>query len=267
MTTTPEPQDPLRKLLEVMATLRGVGGCPWDREQTHRSLVPYLIEEAYELIEAIETGSDDELREELGDVLLQVIFHAAIAEEVGKFSFLEVAQSLAEKLISRHPHVFDRSRPHIGTADQVRHTWHQSKMKSRSSALEGVAPGQPALQWAALVSARAASSGFEWESLGDVFEKVTEELEEFRRAAYAGEGEGEGDDAEMELGDLLFATVQLARMQKIDPEAALRRSVRKFTARFRRMEERLRTRGARADSHTLEQWRELWAYAKRTESH
>ena len=262
--------DPMERLLRVMAALRGEGGCPWDRVQTHRSLLPFLIEEAYELIEAIENGGggdmgnrdggdgdgeaggqspppaspDAAIREELGDVLLQVVFHAQIAEERGAFSFQDVAGALADKLEARHPHVFG-GEP-LPDPEAVRGAWHRNKMKTRDSAMDGVPSALPALQWANLVSQRAASEGFEWNHKGEIHDKAAEELGEFREALEAienGGGGGGREAAEMELGDLLFSLVQLARWEDIDPETALRRSTRKFISRFRWMEEALRVRG------------------------
>jgi tetrapyrrole methylase family protein/MazG family protein len=259
----------VRRLLSVMATLRGAQGCPWDRAQTHRSLVPYLVEEAYELIEVIESGgaSGDEtaLREELGDVLLQVVFHARIAEERGAFSFADVANTLADKLETRHPHVFG-GRP-LDSPEAVRHAWHRRKMAGRDSALAGVPAAQPALNRALQVSERAARSGFEWSHEGEILAKVGEELAEFRQAAarHAGDapaGEAPSLQEETELGDLLFALVQLARWRRIDPESALRRATRKFMARFGWMEDTLRARGLQPDRQTPAQWWALWDEAK-----
>ena len=260
------PSDPprstaLARLLEVMATLRGEPGCPWDREQTHRSLVPYLVEEAYELIEAIEAGSDEALRDELGDVLLQVVFHARIAEERGGFSFDDVAAAIAGKMVERHPHVFGGDP--LDTPEQVRKQWHERKMKERSSALQGVPSGQPALHWARQIGVRAAQAGFDWESAGQILNKAAEELQEIREAL-ADDGRGK-DDLEMELGDLLLVLVNLGRRLKIDPELALRAATRKFIARFQRMEDALHEKGERAGGRRPVQWRALWAEVKQGE--
>jgi MazG family protein len=254
------------RLLRVMAALREESGCPWDRRQTHRSLIPYLIEEAYEVVDAIEGGKeDDALREELGDLLFQVVFHARIAEEAGRFDFHDVARSLAEKLVERHPHVFD-GQP-AESAEALRRTWHERKTAARESALDGVPRALPALQRAAKVSGAAAQAGFEWHRQEQILEKCREELEEFRRAlAERDAGLGSGTETkrstselEMELGDLLFAVVQSARWQGIDPETALRRATDKFIARFRWMEARLRERGGTA---VPEEWQALWTEAK-----
>ena len=249
----PGGADPMARLLRVMAALRGQEGCPWDRAQSHRSLVPFLIEEVYELIEAIEDGGDQTsgggqpaprdaaIREELGDVLLQVVFHAQIAQERGAFSFRDVAGALADKLEARHPHVFGGD-PLPGP-EAVGDAWHRAKMKTRDSAMDGIPSALPALQWAHQVSQRAAREGFEWNHKGEIHDKAAEELGEFKEAISALESGGSREEAEMELGDLLFSMVQLARWEGIDPETALRRSTRKFILRFRWMEEALRSQG------------------------
>ncbi|MBI4083149.1 MAG: nucleoside triphosphate pyrophosphohydrolase [Candidatus Lambdaproteobacteria bacterium] len=179
--------DALRDLLAVMAALRGDGGCPWDRGQTHRSLLPYLIEEAYEFIEAVERESEAGMREELGDVLFQVVFHAEIARERGAFGFAEVARDLAQKLRQRHPHVFGDSP--LESAEAVNAAWNARKRAGYRSHLEGVPAGLPALQWAAKVASRAADAGFEWNREAEILDKAREELEEF--AAEAGRSQTE----------------------------------------------------------------------------
>ncbi len=259
-TDRPAPLPALQRLLETMATLRGPQGCPWDRAQTHRTLLPYLVEEAYELIEAVDGGDDAALREELGDVLLQVVFHAQVAEERGAFTMGEVAQGLADKLRERHPHVFGGSP--LDSAEAVSAAWHARTMRERRSALDGVPAALPALQWATQISGRAARSGFEWNRRGEILAKAAEELAEFRAALEARPEAPAPEDAEAELGDLLFALVQLARWQRIDPESALRRATRKFSARFRWMEERLRARGLPPSEQSAEQWWALWEQAK-----
>lgn len=259
---TPRPRETqaLLRLLETMATLRGPQGCPWDRAQTHRSLLPYLVEEAYELIEAVESGDDAAVREELGDVLLQVVFHAQVADERGAFAFAEVATALADKLRERHPHVFGGAA--LETPEAVSTAWHAHKQRRRRSALDGVPAALPALQQAAQVSARAARSGFDWNHRGEILAKAAEELEEFRAALQAPQSEPAPEDAEAELGDLLFAMVQLARWQHIDPEAALRRATRKFSTRFRWMEDALRARGLQPEAQGPAAWWALWEQAK-----
>jgi MazG family protein len=260
----PDPATALLRLLEVMATLRGPQGCPWDREQTHRSLLPYLIEEAYELVDAVERGDAAALREELGDVLLQVVFHARVAEEAGAFTFADVAAALSEKLVQRHPHVFGGTR--LESAEEVRHIWEQRKMETRSSHLEGIPNGLPALQWAGKVAARAAKAGFEWNHRGEIFTRAAQELEEFRVSLEAGTAGRSNAAAETEFGDLLFALVQVARWSGIDAEAALRRSTRKFIGRFGWMERTLRERGVASASLDAAAWEALWQEAKAAEA-
>jgi len=258
--TPPDAAAALERLLEIMATLRGPEGCPWTRAQTHRSLLPYLLEEAHELIEAVEQGGDAELREELGDVLLQVVYHARLAEERGAFAFADVTASLADKLRERHPHVFHG--PPLPTAEAVAEAWQAGKLRTRDSALDGVPQALPALQRALQVSNRAARSGFEWTARAEILDKAAEELEEFRAALAAGPEAPPPEDPEAELGDLFFALVQLARWQALDPEAALRRATGKFEARFRWMEQRLRARGLQPASQSPAQWWALWEQAK-----
>lgn len=251
----------ISRLLEVMARLRGEDGCPWDREQNHATLVPYLIEEAYELVEAIEAEGDQALCEELGDVLLQVVFHARIAEERGAFTFSDVAARIAEKLVTRHSHVFGGSAK-LESPEEVRRKWHQEKMKARNSALEGVPSAQPAMHWARQIGARAAQTGFEWESTEQILDKVQEEAAEVRQAIQFRKVAGGEARLEMELGDLLFVVMNLARWLKIDPDLALRRSTRKFIGRFSRMEKALHDRGESTDAQTAGQWFSLWESAK-----
>ena len=262
MAESPDRTEPLARLLEVMAALRGEEGCPWDRRQTHGSLVPYLIEEAYEVVDAIEGGGDGALREELGDLLLQVVFHAQIAAEDGRFDFHDVAEALAAKLVDRHPHVFAGLT--VDSPRELRRMWHNHKMKHRRSAVDGVPRALPGLQRAAKVSRAAAQAGFEWRHMGEILAKTREELDEFAQAVHEREskpedGDREAGQAESELGDLLFALVQVARWQRIDPESALRKATAKFTARFRWMEERLREEG---QDTIPERWEALWADAK-----
>jgi len=279
------PSDPAAatlRLLEVMARLLGADGCPWDREQTHRSLVPYLLEEAHELAEAIEAGDDAAMREELGDVLLQVVFHARLAEQRGGFSFADVAGALADKLVARHPHVFTGEK--LATAEQVVTAWERRKLAGRASRLDGIPDALPALMRAQKIGARAASAGFEWAGVADIHAKVREELAEFEAAltrVRGGRGAGtqrsgaepagadaanaEQADAELEFGDLLFALTQLARWSGVDAETALRRAARKFARRFRHMERSLQA--AQRDPRALDAaaWWELWERAKAQE--
>lgn len=264
MPPIPQHSDPLRRLQAVVEVLLGEGGCPWDREQTHQTLLPFLVEEVYELIEAIETGTLEDFREELGDVLLQVVFHARLAEQRGDFSLADVAAGIADKLVNRHPHVFGSGK--LETAEEVLENWHDRKMKTRSSALEGVPSGQPALLWAGQIGRRAAKTGFEWESGEEILAKIREETDEIEEELHPAENSGKDAGAlEEEVGDLFFAVTQLARRLKIDPEAALRRSTRKFITRFQRMEAALHRSGEEGKALGANQWRVLWNEAKEGE--
>ncbi len=248
-------------LVEVMARLRGPNGCPWDREQNHRSLEGYLIEECYEVLDAIEAEDTDALTEELGDVLLQVVFHAQLAAEEGLFDIRDVITRIVEKLVRRHPHVFGDVE--VDSAEEVLKNWEAIKRAEkgehwRKSALDGIPRRLPALMRAMEMSKRAAKVGFEWERLEDVFAKVDEELSELRVAVAAGSTEAIRE----ELGDLLFALVNIARWQHVDPEEALRTMLGRFSARFRWMEMQAQREGHDLKALSLEQLDALWNRAK-----
>jgi MazG family protein len=215
----------LLDLVQTEARLRGPGGCPWDHEQTHASLARHLVEEAYEVLEAIEEGDPDHLREELGDLLLQVVFHAQIAEDAGAFDVDGVARAITEKLVRRHPHVFGDTR--VGSADEVVRNWEAIKRdeEGRTDPLAGIPSALPALQLATKLQRRAAEGGFAWPSRNPPAAKVSEELHEVLEAS-------DPADLEWEVGDLLFAAVALARSVDVDPEAALRRTARRFRLRY-----------------------------------
>jgi len=251
------------KLVSIMRRLRGPGGCPWDAEQTHESLTRYLLEEAYEVIEAIETQSMEHLREELGDLLLQPVFHAAIAEESGAFTMDDVIRTLCEKLIRRHPHVFGTME--ISDSNAQVENWERIKKDEkgaeRNSALSGVPSHLPALLKAQKITEKAARVGFDWEHVDHVFAKVMEELHEFEEAM-AG---NDNDRMEAELGDLLFAIVNLGRFLSINPEDALRKTISRFQKRFRHVEESLNARGRQMSDTPLEEMDRLWEEAKRLE--
>lgn len=264
-------------LVQLMARLRAPDGCPWDRKQTHESLKPYLVEEAYEVIEAIDHTDITRLREELGDVLLQVIFHAQIGTEQDKFSIEDVMHALTEKLVRRHPHVF-------GTADQkqeslnaedVKVRWEQIKRNEReekgqdSSALEGVPKTLPALLRAFQVQARAARVGFDWSDLSPVLRKLEEEWQEFRDAMAASTAATPStsnqakEHVESELGDVLFTIVNISRFLKINPEEALRKTINRFIDRFQYIEAQAAVNGRSLQDMTLEEMDALWEQAKR----
>ncbi len=270
------PPRPIDRLLAVMARLRDPeGGCPWDLEQNFATIAPYTIEEAYEVADAIQRGDMGELKDELGDLLLQVVFHARMAEEACDFAFDDVAGAIADKMVRRHPHVFGDH--DADTPDDVKATWEARKEAERRakaarenggngetlSALHGVTAALPALLRAEKLQKRAARVRFDWPEVGQVFDKLEEEVGEIREEIAAG---GDPDRLEDEVGDLLFVAVNLARHLKVDPESALRRTNAKFERRFRAMEADLAGRGEKAEDQSLETLEELWQAAKRAES-
>ncbi len=247
---------------EIMAHLRSPEGCPWDRQQTHESLRPYLLEEAYEVLEALDSGDLELLKRELGDLLLQIVFHAQIAVEAGEFSMADVIAHACQKLIRRHPHVWGNVQ--VSDPAQVRANWDQIKRQERTaegsaaaqpSALDGVPKALPALAAAAALHARAARMGFEWDRLEDVIAKVREELEELVNA-------GDAEQRREEFGDVLSSLVNLARWYDLDPEAALRESNAKFVRRFQYIEQRAAQQGRALQSLSPAEVDELWRAAK-----
>ena len=255
--------DGFSRLLELMRRLRAPGGCPWDAEQTHETLKRYLLEETYEVMEAIDSGSPEMLKEELGDLLLQAVFHSAIAEEKGEFTMEDVLQVLCDKLIRRHPHVFGDLRVH--DIDQLVDNWERIKKsekgEERRSALSGVPSHLPALLRAQKISEKAARVGFDWDHIDPVFAKVLEELKELEETLFTGDQER----MEAELGDLLFAIVNLGRFLSLNPEDALRKTIARFTSRFSHVEESLHARGKSLRESSLEEMDSLWEEAKRKE--
>ncbi len=254
----------LDRLREIMRRLRAPDGCPWDLEQDFRSIAPYTVEEAYEVADAIERGAMEELRDELGDLLLQVVYHAQMAEEAGLFAFEDVARGSADKMLRRHPHVFgDESREK--SADQQVVDWEKTKAEERAakgerreSALDGVATGLPGMTRAVKLQARAARVGFDWDETADVLAKISEEARELVEAEDA-------DAREAEFGDLLFALANLGRHLKIDPEAAVRRTNAKFERRFREVERRLLAQGRAPGEATLAEMDAIWDAIKAEE--
>lgn len=228
--------DHFRELVQVMATLRGPQGCPWDRQQTHETLKKYLLEETYETLEAIDSGEPAKLCDELGDLLLQIVFHAQLAAEVGEFDIDAICAGIVAKLYYRHPHVFGGAP--VADADQVVQNWEQLKRheaagQERTSLLDGVPATLPALARAYEIQKRAARIGFDWENLDGALEKLSEELEEFVKARHY----GEAADQAAEVGDLLFTLVNVCRFLQVQPEEALQQATHRFVRRFRRMEE------------------------------
>lgn len=252
-------------VLDVMAKLRDPnGGCPWDVEQNFRTIAPYTIEEAYEVADAIERDDMPALKEELGDLLFQVAFHARMAEEQGAFDFADVAQALADKMIERHPHVFAEAGDGR-TAEQQTVAWETLKAEKRAakgvtSLLDDVAMALPALQRAEKLTKRAARINFDWPSSTEVLAKLDEELAELKAA----EASGDQDHIAEEMGDILFVMANLARKLKVDPEEALRRANAKFTRRFQYIERKLAEDG-RTGPQPLDDMEALWIEAKRVE--
>ena len=251
-------------LVQIMGRLRR--SCPWDREQTHASLVRYLIEEAYEVVDAIEGGVEGELCEELGDLLFQVVFHAQLATERGKFSVADVIDSLSNKMIRRHPHVFGDVA--VASVAEVWQNWDQLKSQEASSAhrtskLDGIPSGMPALQRGQKMQEKAARVGFDWRDAREVTEKLAEELREFADArAQAGKLASEVAHVREELGDVLFTVVNLARKLNIDAEGAMRDANAKFDRRFRYMEQYALAAGRELSEMTLDELEDLWQAAK-----
>jgi MazG family protein len=252
------------RLVEVMRRLRDpLHGCPWDLEQTFVSIAPYTIEEAYEVADAIARGDMGDLREELGDLLLQVVYHAQMAREAGSFDFADVAEAIADKMIRRHPHVFGEGS--VRTADEQTSAWETLKARERAakangaaSVLDGVAVTLPALTRAVKLSRRAARVGFVWPSIEGVLDKLQEEIAELRVELTA----GDRDKAREELGDILFVCANIARDLNVDPEEALRGANAKFTRRFSFIEAALRAEGKTPSDSNLVEMETLWARAK-----
>jgi len=272
-----QPSSDVRRLIEIMASLRDpIAGCPWDVEQTFASIAPFTIEEAYEVADAIERGSTEDLREELGDLLLQIVFHARMAEEAGMFDFGGVVEAITAKLIRRHPHVFGDADARSPVA--VKALWGRIKAEekrakseqrarrglttaARSETLDGVPLALPALSRALKLQEKAGKVGFDWNDLRAVLEKIREEVEEVEAEIAAGSTQSLSG----EVGDLLFAVVNLARHLKVDPEAALRGASAKFERRFAHIESRLAESGRAPESASLDEMESLWIEAKAKE--
>jgi tetrapyrrole methylase family protein/MazG family protein len=251
-------------LLEIMARLREPGGCPWDREQDSKSLRPYVLEEAYEVVEAIDSGTPDLLAEELGDLLLQIVFHARIGDEEGTYSIDDVIYSITSKLVRRHPHVF--ADLEVEDADEVLRNWNTIKRNEKEgkedrSVLDGVPGVLPALLKAYTYSKRAAQVGFDWEKPADVIAKLREEIDELEQAVQ----ENNPEQIEAELGDLFFGLANIARHLKANPELALERTNRKFRSRFNFVERRLSEKGSSPQESDLEEMETLWQESKKQE--
>jgi len=251
-------------LIEIMKKLRGPGGCPWDREQNKESLKPYVIEEAYEVVEAIDSGDVSEIKEELGDLLLQVVFLSELAEEAGEFKIDDVITAISEKLVRRHPHVFADGTSE--TSEEVLKSWasikvDEKKEKGKKSILDGVPYHMPALLRAHRISEKAARVGFDWNQIDEVFKKLEEELGEFEEAV-ASKDVAKVED---ELGDVMFALVNISRFVEVNPEEALKKTIGKFISRFNYIEEGLERGGVDIREASLEKMEGLWNEAKEAE--
>ncbi len=249
------------KLVDIIARLRAENGCPWDREQTHDSIKPNLLEETYEVLEAIDGRDMDELRSELGDLMMQAVFHAQFASERGDFTIEDSLRSINEKLIRRHPHVFGETK--VCDSEEVLHNWEEIKRREkgnekRTSILDGVPKAMPALARAMEISKKAAKAGFEWPNLDAVVEKLEEEVGELKVELSA----DDRDRIFEEIGDLLFTVVNVARWTGADPEDALRVMIERFSRRFRKIEEAAREHGRSIESLSIQEMDAVWDRAK-----
>lgn len=265
MTDSPDPGKQLARLRAIMHRLRAPGGCPWDAEQTHESLVTNLIEEAYETVDTIQRGDHEHLKEELGDLLLQVIFHSELAEEAGRFNLDDVARGISDKLVRRHPHVFATS--DASTSDAVLQQWDEIKRAEKGDAeqpyLHGVGKGLPALLRAAKLQKKAAKVGFDWPDESGVLAKIREETAELEAAL----ADGDATAANEELGDLLFSVVNLARFRKLDPEVLMAAANSKFESRFNAMEQNLQSQGLDLATTPPERMERAWQEVKTEGQH
>jgi len=252
-------------LVKIMERLRGNDGCPWDKEQNRKSLKPYLIEETYEVLEAIDEGKPEKIKEELGDLLFQILFHAQISKDMGEFDINDLIEKIHEKMIRRHPHVFDKGS--ISDAKDALAQWEDIKKREkgyeeRKSVLDGVPKELPSLLMAHRLQDKAARVGFDWEHIDQVFAKVEEEMDEFRKAF----SDKNTDEMENELGDLLFALVNIARFIEVNPEDALRKTISRFIKRFHYIEEEIAKQGRELKNVSLEEMDKLWDEAKEKEN-
>ena len=247
-------------LVHIVKTLRGDHGCEWDKAQTHKSLTPYLLEETYEVLEAIQDNQPDKLKEELGDLLLHVVFQAEISEEEQAFNLNDSIRSINEKLVRRHPHIFSNVQVNL---KEIKQNWEQIKLKEgRKSLMEGLPKTIPALLQARRAQERAAQVGFDWDDISEVWAKTKEELQELDEAVKNGDHEHIIE----EFGDTLFAIVNLSRFLTLDPEAALRKNVKKFITRFQKVEEDFASRGVSMKNATLADMDQVWNDVKQKES-
>ena len=250
-----------KKLTEIVDTLMGENGCPWDKVQTRESLKPYLVEEAYETLEALDNNNPEEIKEELGDLLYQVLFHAKISENKNEFNITDVVESISHKMVHRHPHVFKEE--NLETPEEVVTQWEEIKSKekgkaNRESVLDGIPPNLPGLLRAQKLQKKAAKQGFDWDKIDDVFDKLDEEVAEFKEAVLS----GKETDMTSELGDIIFVLVNIAKFKKIDAEEALRATNNKFIKRFQYIEGEVTKRGKTLKETSLEELERYWQEAK-----
>ena len=250
-----------KKLTEIVDTLMGENGCPWDKVQTRESLKPYLVEEAYETLEALDNNNPEEIKEELGDLLYQVLFHAKISENKNEFNITDVVESISYKMVHRNPHVFKKE--NLETPEEVVTQWEEIKSKekgkaNRESVLDGIPPHLPGLLRAQKLQKKAAKQGFDWDKIDDVFDKLDEEVAEFKEAVLS----GKETDMTAELGDIIFVFVNIAKFKKIDAEEALRATNNKFIKRFQYIEAQVTKRGKTLKETSLEELEKYWQEAK-----
>ena len=247
------------KLIDIVRQLRGPDGCPWDKEQTHESLLPYFLEEVYEVIEGVESGDTNSLKEELGDILLHVVFQADIAQNNGEFIINDSLNLVNEKLVRRHPHVFDDDK--ADASFHAKQNWESAKHKEkkRESRLDGVPVSLPALTRAQRLQEKASYAGFDWEKIEQVWGKINEEIQELKEA----QSNGIKTHVEEEIGDVIFSFVNLARFLNISAESALRKTNRKFTTRFKAVEDELKSRGKTVEDSNLEEMDSIWNEVKK----
>jgi len=257
-----DPAEQFQKLVDVVDALMGENGCPWDRVQTRETLKPYLVEETYETLEALDRGDPEEIKDELGDLLYQILFHARISQNRGEFDIAGVVRAITEKMIRRHPHVFKEAK--CDTPDEVVTQWEEIKKNEkagakRTSVLDGVPKSLPGLKRAQELQKKAAKHGFDWDRIDQVFAKLDEEIAEFKEAVV----EGDEKAAASELGDILFVLVNIGRFKKIDAEEALRGTNNKFIARFHHIEREVAKTGKTLKETPLEDLESHWQAAKK----
>jgi len=253
---------PFDRLIKIMEALRGSHGCPWDKKQTRESLKPFLVEELYELIEALDEGNPEKIKEELGDLLFQIVFHSHLSKEMGQFDINDVINKIADKMVNRHPHVFGKER--FKTPEDLLRVWDEHKKqegKKRESILEGVPKELPALLKAHKLQDKVSRIGFDWERIEDVFKKLDEELDELK-SALSKKDQGAIED---EVGDIFFVLVRISNFVGVNPEDALRKTISKFIHRFRHIEMKASEQGRRLSEMTLEEMDVLWKEAKENE--